>query len=109
MTTAISEVVITADSLEWITALTRQLVEERWCACAQHINPIRSIYRWEGAIHDDPEIRVAMHTRTALVPGLIDRIKVDHPYGVACILAFPVDEANPDYVAWVEAETREAP
>jgi periplasmic divalent cation tolerance protein len=51
---------------------------------------------------------VALHTRTALVPGLIDRIKKDHPYDVPCILAFSVKVANPDYVAWVEAETREA-
>jgi periplasmic divalent cation tolerance protein len=77
---------------------SRQLVEERWCACGQQINPIRSIYRWQGAIHDDPEIRVALHTQTTL----------DHPYDVPCILAFPVDDANPDYVAWVETETREA-
>jgi periplasmic divalent cation tolerance protein len=108
MTTAISEVIMTADNPEWLTAFTRQLVEERWCACGQQVNPIRSIYRWQGAIQDDPEIRVALHTRTALVPGLIDRIKKDHPYEVPCILAFPVDEANPDYVAWVETETREA-
>jgi periplasmic divalent cation tolerance protein len=106
MTTAISEVIMSADNAEWLTAFTRQLVEERWCACGQQINPIRSI--WEGASQDDPEIRVALHTRTALVPGLIDRIKKDHPYDVPCILAFPVDDANPDYVAWVEKETREA-
>jgi hypothetical protein len=46
MTTAISEVIMTADNPEWLTAFTRQLVEERWCACGQQINPIRSIYRW---------------------------------------------------------------
>jgi periplasmic divalent cation tolerance protein len=108
MTTSISEVVMTADNPEWLTAFTRQLVEERWCACGQQVNPIRSIYRWQGAIQDDPEIRVALHTRTELVPGLIDRIRKDHPYDVPCILAFSIDDANPDYIAWVEAETREA-
>ncbi|MBO0729404.1 MAG: divalent-cation tolerance protein CutA [Acidimicrobiaceae bacterium] len=105
MTAAISEIIVTADNPEWLTSFTRQLVEERWCACAQHINPVRSIYRWEGAVQDDAEIRVALHTRTALVPGLIDRIKQNHPYDVPCILAFSVEDANPAYVAWVEAET----
>jgi periplasmic divalent cation tolerance protein len=108
MTTTISEVIVTADNPEWLAAFTHQLVEERWCACAQHINSIRSIYRWEGAVQDDAEIRVALHTRTALVLGLIDRIKKDHPYDVPCILAFSIDDANPEYAAWVEAETREA-
>jgi periplasmic divalent cation tolerance protein len=108
MTAAISEVIVTADNAEWLTAFTRQLVEERWCACAQHINPIRSTYRWDGTIQDDSEIRAALHTRSGLVPALIGRIKMDHPYAVPCILAFDIHDANPDYVAWVEAETREA-
>lgn len=108
MTTAISEIVVTADNPEWLTNFTRQLVEERWCACAQHINPIQSTYRWEGHTHQDPEIRVALHTRTELVPALIGRIKNDHPYDVPCILAFQVDGLDPDYAAWVAAETREA-
>lgn len=105
MTTAISEVIVTADNPEWLSAFCRQLVEERWCACAQQVNPIRSIYWWDGAVQDNSEIRVALHTRTALVPGLIDRVKKDHPYDVPCVIAFCIDEANPDYAAWVEAET----
>jgi periplasmic divalent cation tolerance protein len=108
VTTAISEVIFTADNPEWLATFARQLVEERWCACAQQINPVQSIYRWDGAIHDDPEIRVALHTRAKLVPALIDRIKKDHPYDVPCILAFSIDNANGDYAAWVEAETMEA-
>jgi len=108
MTTTISEVIVTADNPEWLINFTRQLVEERWCACGQHTNPIRSIYRWDGAIQDETEIRVALHTRRALVPALIDRIKKDHPYDVASIIALPIEDANPNYVDWVEAETREA-
>ncbi len=65
-------------------------------------------YRWEGAIEDDTGIRVALHIRTSLVPAFIGRIKKDHPYDVPCILAFTVDDANPDYVAWVERGAREA-
>lgn len=109
MTSSISEIIVTADDAAWILAFSRQLVEERWCACAQHINPIRSIYHWDGTIHDEVEIRVAFHTRTALVPGLIERIRKDHPYEVPCILALPVEDANPAYVAWVEAETAPSP
>jgi periplasmic divalent cation tolerance protein len=43
-----------------------------------------------------------------LVPGLIDRTKKDYPYDVPCILAFPVNDANLDYVGWIKTETREA-
>lgn len=107
MPTAISEVIVTADNAEWLSTFTRQLVEQGWCACAQHINSIRSTYRWKGDIQEDTETRVALHTRTALVPALIERIKKEHPYDVPCILAVQIDDANPDYTSWVEAETKE--
>ncbi len=108
MTTAVSEIIVTADNPDWVAAMARRLVEERWCACAQLITPVRSIYRWEGTVHDDAEVRVALHTRAVLVPDLVQRIKSEHPYEVPCILAIPVEDANPDYVAWVEAETARA-
>jgi periplasmic divalent cation tolerance protein len=103
--TDIVEVVVTADNAEWLIGFSRELVEERFVACGQHITPIRSIYRWEGAVQDETEIRVAYHTRASLVPALIDRIKQDHPYDVPCILALPIVDANPDYADWVRTQT----
>lgn len=44
------EVVITADSAEWLADFTRSLVEDRLVACGHNITPIRAIYRWEGKI-----------------------------------------------------------
>ena len=103
----ICEVVITADDEDWLITFTRSLVEDRLVACGQHIAPIRSIYRWDGTIHDDHEIRVALHTRASLVPAVIDRTLQAHPYEVPCILAIPVESGNPDYVQWVIDETIE--
>ena len=37
---------------------------DRLAACGQQIAAIRSIYRWDGAVHDDPEARVALTLRT---------------------------------------------
>ncbi len=57
MTDAICEVVITADDEDWLLELTRALVRDRLVACGQHITPVRSIYRWQGADrgeHRDP-------------------------------------------------------
>ena len=81
MTEPICEVIITADSEDWLINFTRSLVEDRLVACGQHLAPIRSIYRWEGTIHDDRESRVALHTRASLVPAIVDRTRREHPYG----------------------------
>ncbi len=66
----ICEVVITGPSSEWLADFTRRLVESRLAACGQSVSPIRSIYRWRGAVEDEPEARVALHTRVGLVPPL---------------------------------------
>jgi periplasmic divalent cation tolerance protein len=101
------EVVVTAADAEWLAGFTRRLVEERLAACGHQIAAIRSVYRWEGAVHDDPEARVALHTRASLVPEIVARADAEHPYDVPCVLALPVAGGNPAYLAWVVAETKE--
>jgi periplasmic divalent cation tolerance protein len=105
MTGDICEVVITAGDADWLAAFTRRLVEDRLAACGHQIAAIRSVYRWEGAIHDDPEARVALHTRTSLVPAIVDRTNTEHPYDVPCVIALPVVGGNPAYAEWVLAQT----
>jgi periplasmic divalent cation tolerance protein len=100
------EVVITADDPGWLAGFTRTLVEERLAACGHLVEPVRSIYRWQGELHDDREARVALHTRRALVPAIVARAAELHPYDVPCVLALPVTGGNPAYLAWVLAETR---
>jgi periplasmic divalent cation tolerance protein len=106
MSTDICEVIITAESAEWLAAFTRSLVEDRLAACGHNITPIRSIYRWEGAVHDDVEARVGLHTRVDLVPAIVERTNRDHPYDIPCVLAVPVMDGNPAYIQWVLDQTR---
>lgn len=101
------EVVITADSAEWLVGYTRRLVADRLVACGQHVAPVRSVYRWEGAVQDDTEARVALHTRASLVPAIVERTDAEHPYDVPCVIALPIVQGNPAYLEWIVASTRE--
>jgi periplasmic divalent cation tolerance protein len=103
--TEICEVVITAADAEWLAGFTRRLVEDRLAACGHLTAAIRSIYRWQDAVHDEAEARVALHTRTALVPQIVARADTEHPYDVPCVIALPVAAANPAYAEWVVRET----
>ena len=100
------EVVVTAADGNWLAGLTRTLVEERLVACGHHVTPIRSVYRWDGAVHDETEARVALHTRRSLLPAVVARTGELHPYEVPCVIALPLVGGNPDYLAWIAAETR---
>jgi periplasmic divalent cation tolerance protein len=102
------EVVVTAADAGSLAALTRTLVEERLAACGHQIAAIRSVYRWEGAVHDEPEARVALHTRRALVEALTARVVELHAYDVPCVIALPLVGGNPAYLAWIAQETRDA-
>jgi periplasmic divalent cation tolerance protein len=105
MSDEICEVVITGPDAAWLADFTRALVADRLAACGQNIAEVRSIYRWQGAIEDASEARVALHTRRALVPAIVARADRDHPYEVPCVLALPVIDAAPAYADWVLAET----
>jgi periplasmic divalent cation tolerance protein len=107
MTTDICEIVITAPDPDWLADFTRRLVEDRLAAAGHNIAAIRSIYRWQGEIHDHGEARVMLHTRTTLVPAIVDRTNHDHPYQVPCVVATQIIAGNPAYVQWVLDETRE--
>jgi periplasmic divalent cation tolerance protein len=104
----ICELVITADNAEWLVNFTRRLVDDRLAACGQHIMSIRSVYRWQGAIEDEPEARVALHTKASLVPRIVERANAEHPYDVPCVIALPIIAGNPAYMQWVRDETTES-
>jgi len=101
----VCEVVITAADAEWLAGFTRRLVEDRLAACGHQTPAVRSIYRWEGAVHDEQEARVALHTRVTLVDQIVARADAEHPYDVPCVLAVPVLGGNPAYLDWVLAMT----
>ena len=105
MTGEICEVVITAADPEWLAGFTRRLVEDRLAACGHQTPAIRSIYRWDGAVHDDAEARVALHTRLSLVDRIVERADTEHPYDVPCVIALPVLAGNPAYLDWVREQT----
>jgi periplasmic divalent cation tolerance protein len=101
------EVVVTGPDAEWLAGYTRTLVEERLAACGHNLAAVRSVYRWDGAVQDEPEARVALHTRRSLVPEIVTRTAELHPYDVPCVIALPLVGGNPAYLRWVTDETRE--
>ncbi|MGH3565746.1 MAG: divalent-cation tolerance protein CutA [Pseudonocardia sp.] len=99
------EVVITAESAEWLADFTRSLVEDRLVACGHNIAPIRAIYRWEGKVYDEAQARVALHTRASLVTAIVDRTDRYHSDDLPCVIAVPIISANAKYLTWIFEET----
>jgi periplasmic divalent cation tolerance protein len=105
--TEICTVTITAPDHEWLAEFVRQLVTDRLCACGHVTESIRSIYRWQGAVHDDAEAHVSLHTTAERVPEIMSRVEKQHPYDVPCVIVANMNAA-PSYAAWVIEQTEPA-
>ena len=96
---------ITAGSRDGAVRIGRALVEERLAACANVIDGMTSIYRWQGEIEEDAEAVLILKTRAELVDRLVERVKSLHDYDCPCVVALTVDGGNPAFLDWIEAET----
>jgi periplasmic divalent cation tolerance protein len=103
------EVVVTAADADWLAGFARTLVQERLAACGHLVQAIRSIYRWDGAVQDETEARVALHTRSSLVDAIVTRTRELHPYEVPCVIALPLVGGNQAYLEWIATETADTP
>jgi len=104
MTNAL-EVHVTAPSREQAAEIARKLVEERLAACVNIVGDMRSVYRWDGKIHEEEEVLCLVKTRPELLDALTERIRALHPYDVPEILAFEVADGSADYLAWLHEST----
>lgn len=87
--------------------IAEALVEERLAACVNRIDGIHSTYRWEGKLERAGESLLVIKTRAALVADVIARVRALHPYTVPEIIALPVADGHPAYLAWLGAQTLE--
>ena len=99
-------ILVTFGSEESALGCARALVEEGLVACAQLDAPIRSIYRWQGAICDEAEWRLMLKTRRDLFEPTRARIRQLPPYDCPQIVAVDIAEGHAPYLYWIDACVR---
>ncbi len=98
-------VFVTAKDEEEAVRLLRALVEKKLAACGNIIRGARSIYRWEGAVHDETEALMIIKTRRGLFSALEEEVRRLHSYSTPEILALPVVAGSEAYLKWINAST----
>ena len=81
--------------------LARLAVEAGHAACANLVPGLRSLYRWQGEIQDEPEVLILFKTTAEAYPGLAELVARNHPYQVPELIALPVCAGLAPYLAWV--------
>ena len=101
-------VLVTVGSAEEAERIGRTLVDERLAACVNVAGPIRSIYRWQGAIEEAAEHLMVAKARAADVPALDARVRALHSYDVPEVVALPIVAGSAPYLTWLGDATARA-
>lgn len=99
--TIVSIYAVFADAEE-AERIGRAIVEERLAGCVNILGPVRSIYRWQGAVEQANEVAAIFKSTTAAADRLIARIANLHSYDVPCIATWPIDKVLAAYAEWLE-------
>ncbi len=104
------QVITTTEKKEDAERIAQALVEARLAACVQVLGPIRSTYRWKGAIETAQEWQCVAKSRADLFDRIDEAIRAIHPYEVAEILALPMAAGSRAYLEWIDGQVeRTAP
>jgi periplasmic divalent cation tolerance protein len=104
----ILSVTTTIGSLEAAKVLAREVLAQKLAACVQLDPGIISLYRWKGALCEEPEVRLVIKTLPACEAALRALIARHHSYELPQFLAQRMSSSEA-YAQWVRAEVAVPP
>jgi periplasmic divalent cation tolerance protein len=81
--------------------IARALVEEGLAACVNILPTMHSVYKWKGRIEEADEQLLIIKIVAVHFAQVRDRIRALHPYELPEIIAVPVADGLPEYLAWL--------
>jgi periplasmic divalent cation tolerance protein len=97
-------VLTTVGLLEKAEQLAFTLVERRLAACVNIIGPIRSIYRWHGAVEREKEYLLLIKTTAEKAADLATAFAELHPYELPERVELSIEGGSTDYLEWLSAQ-----
>ena len=101
----VSLIYMTAASHDEAEKIGTALVEERLAACANILGEMTSIYRWEGAVQQEPEVAMIVKTQSERVDDVISRIEQLHSYDTPCAIEIAIGRGTGIFLNWIVEET----
>ena len=79
----------------------KELVDGGLAACGNILPQVHSIYRWQGKVESSDEALVVFKLPAAKYNDFESTLRKLHPYEVPEIIAWPIEQALPEYASWV--------
>ncbi len=86
--------------------IATRILDQHLAACV-NIIPACSVYRWEGAVCDEPDDLLIIKTTGANVDELKSVLVSIHPYEIPEVVSLPVIGGYDRYLSWVSGEVAE--
>lgn len=102
-------VLTTVGLLEKAEEIANELVERRLAACVNIVGPIRSIYRWRGAIERDQEYLLIIKTTGDRASALASAFAELHPYELPEQVELAIEGGSVPYLEWLGAQVAREP
>ena len=97
-------VISTCGSEEEAVRIAKQLVEGHLAACVNLMPRVRSFYRWQGKVEDAVEWMLIVKTARSRFDALKTVLEAAHSYELPEVLALPIVDGSPNYLAWLDSE-----
>jgi periplasmic divalent cation tolerance protein len=99
---------VTAGNLGEGKKIARHLVETKLAACVNIVQPMESIYCWEGKIAEEREFLLMIKSTRELFPEIEAEITKVHSYHTPEIICLPIIEGSRNYLQWVSDSVKPA-
>ena len=83
----------------------RTVVEEQLAACANILDGMHAVYRWQGAVEEAQETVLILKTRKQLADKVMARVKELHSYDVPCAVVYDMAKGLASYLDWIDVST----
>jgi len=102
-------VLCTCPDRDTAEGIARALVERRLAACVSVLPGMTSVYRWQGAVEQAPELQLVIKTTRARYAEVEAAVQAVHPYELPELLAVEPVAGLARYLDWITAETAPGP
>src|SRR5579884_1071106 len=99
----------TTSSREEAQCIARSLVDQRLAACVNIMDGISSVYRWQGAVEEAPEILLIIKSSVEKLEALETALHRLHSYEVPEFLVLPVEGGSRAYLEWIRESVDQRP
>lgn len=101
-------ILVTNAPPEHAERVARGMLERRLVACVNIIPGVRSLYWWDGTLHDEPEATLVLKTTRERAPEARASLLELHPHDVPELLSFTPQDVPQAYRTWAVEQVSDA-